>query len=235
MKLMDNKEKKFSIEDFEKGLMLAGYICPASITELSERQQLEEYEKELEKEKKGKYFKKVVLAAEIAAQLYKEPTFGHVKFVKLLYLAENVCKMSLNTNYGRYAAGPLDPKLLYSIDSEFKKQKWFNVSKSEYGYKYEPAENIDRYKVYFLNYFKNENEDIQHLIDLLRDKKTDFCEIVATLFHVWSDLKISNALVNNSALISGFYNWDKAKKRFDEEKLVEAIEWMSSNNIYPCF
>src|SRR5690606_10703308 len=53
--------------------------------------------------KKNDYFKKLVLAAEIAYQLYEEPTFGHVKFVKLLYLCNQVCKIKLTVNFGKYA------------------------------------------------------------------------------------------------------------------------------------
>ena len=49
------KIKPFSLEDFEKGLMLAGYLSPTSISEVNERKELEEYEKKLDSEK-GKTF-----------------------------------------------------------------------------------------------------------------------------------------------------------------------------------
>jgi hypothetical protein len=45
------------------------------------------------------YFKRIVLAAEIADQLYTEPTFGHVKFQKLVYLCEHRCRMRLSERY----------------------------------------------------------------------------------------------------------------------------------------
>jgi len=46
---------------------------------------------------KKDYFKKMVLAAEITSELYSENTFGHKKFVKVLYLCEEVCSMNLST------------------------------------------------------------------------------------------------------------------------------------------
>jgi hypothetical protein len=41
-----NKELGFSFEDFEKGLMLAGYIMPKDVHEYEEREALEKYEEE---------------------------------------------------------------------------------------------------------------------------------------------------------------------------------------------
>src|SRR5258708_48928 len=58
---------------------------------------------------KNDYFKRLVLAAEIANQLHYELTFGHVKFVKVYLLCDKICAMNLSSSYERYAAGPLDP------------------------------------------------------------------------------------------------------------------------------
>lgn len=186
--------------------------------------------------KKNDYFKKLVLAAEIANQLHSEPTFGHVKFVKITYLCNQVCNMRLNVNYGRYAAGPLDPKLMYTVDAEFRRRKWFNVlkSKSKYGgYKYYPGENINDYKIYFSRYYHSQINQINSLIELFRDKKSDFCEIVATVYFLWQDFKTKNKLINNASLIRDFYDWDTKKKRFSESEIIKTIEWMTDNEIVP--
>ncbi len=153
---------------------------------------------------KNDYFKKLVLAAHVAKELHTEPTFGHVKFVKVYLLCDKVCHMNLNSSYGRYAAGPLDPKQMYSIDAEFKKKKWFTVTKTKHGY-----------------------------IDLFRKESSDFCEIVATIFFVWMDFLTKHKLVNNASLINDFYAWDESKKRFTEEELENAIKWMSEKGITP--
>jgi len=159
------------------------------------------------------YFKKLVLAAEIATELHNEFAFGHVKFVKVQYLCDQVCNMNLASNYGRYAAGPLDPKLMYSIDAEFIKRKWFKVSKTTYGYKYIPDEKATEYKKYYPNYFGSIADKISFIINLFRKENSDFCEIVATLFAVWKELLEKNQLIDDSALISSFYGWSERKKK----------------------
>ena len=183
--------------------------------------------------KQNTYFKKLVLAAEVANQLYNEFTFGHVKFVKLLFLCEEVCHMQLNSSYGKYAAGPLDPKSMYSIDAEFRNRKWFDVRKTNYGYKYKPLENIDVYKKYYQSYFSRHQDQIDYIINLFRTEKTDFCEIVATLFAVWKEKQMNNAVVDDAILIEGFYAWSKEKQRFKQLDVLNAITWMKEKSIVP--
>lgn len=182
---------------------------------------------------KNSYFRRLVLAAEIASQLHEEPTFGHIKFVKVQYLCEEVCNMQLKSNYEKFAAGPLDYKSMYSIDAEFKKRRWFNVIKSDYGFRYEPLENLNAYKKYYLNYFSIFSSQINTLIDLLRKEKSEFCEAVATLFAVWKHSLKNTQGISESHLIKNFYDWSEAKKRFKEKYLSEIIVWMKENNVFP--
>ncbi len=183
---------------------------------------------------KKDYFKKMVLAAEITSELYSENTFGHKKFVKVLYLCEEVCSMNLSTKYSKHVAGPLDPKLLHSIDSFFKKNKWFELVKREkFGYKYKPLENFGAHKSYFNNYFELQKEDIYHLLFLFKKQKSNFCEIIATMYYVWSENLNSNNLINEKVLIKGFYDWGEAKKKFKEEELTSAISWMKDKGVFP--
>lgn len=183
---------------------------------------------------KNDYFKKIVLAAEIAFQLYEEPTFGHKKFVKVLYLCQEVCKMRLSTNFEKFAAGPLDAKLMHMIDGEFKKQGWFKlVAREKFGYKYELLDKVEKYKPYYQRYYSKELESIARVIDLFRKSKSDFCEIIATLFYVWKELMSTNTLVNDATLMQGFYEWHPDKKRFQSNQLENAIRWMEEQQIVP--
>jgi|JI102314DRNA_FD_contig_71_2265952_length_2266_multi_2_in_0_out_0_3 hypothetical protein len=182
---------------------------------------------------KNDYFKRLVLAAEIAYQLHEEPTFGHVKFVKVFLLCDHVCNMKLNSVYGKYAAGPLDPKQMYSIDAEFKKRKWFSVTKTDYGYRYHPAEKLDEYRTYYERYFRYSSDGIARILDLFRKHKSDFCEIVATIFYLWKEYLEKRKLVNDASLIKDFYAWDEKKKRFSEKDILNAIAWMNENEITP--
>lgn len=182
---------------------------------------------------KTDYFKKLVLAAEVAYQLHEEPTFGHVKFVKVYLLCDQVCHMNLSSSYGRYAAGPLDPKQMYTFDAQFKKKQWFTITKTGFGFRYSPDSKIQEYATYYKQYFRNQLNDISRIIELFRKQRTDFCEIVATIFFIWKEFIAKHKLVNNASLIKAFYDWGEEKKRFNEEEIVRAIEWMNENAIIP--
>jgi len=158
MKSTKIEKGSFSMSDFEKGLMLAGYITPSSISELAEKEELERHETTVKEGTKNLYFKRVVLAAEIVSKLHAEPSLGRVKFQKLVYLCEHVCDMNLADRYVKQAAGPFDNKFMHSIGQEFSKNKWFAITREQgenkFGYKFIPLENASSYKRYYLNYFE---------------------------------------------------------------------------------
>ena len=190
--------------------------------------------KELKKTQND-YFKKLVLAAEIVNQLWEESTFGHKKFVKVYFVCEKVCALKLSTSYLQYAAGPLDPKHLYTIEAEFKKKKWFTITKRKngYGFEYAPDINVLDYQPYYLRSFKNELGTINNIIELFRKKSSDFCEIVATLLASWLKLLEKNISVDDEILCNEFYAWSKEKIKFKRPQLNEALEWMRTNEIVP--
>ncbi len=68
-------------------------------------------------------FKRAVWAAEIVSQLHAEPTFGRVKFEKLLYLSEYHLGADFESNYQRAAAGPLDRGMLGSVEKIMRDSK----------------------------------------------------------------------------------------------------------------
>jgi hypothetical protein len=228
------------MEDFEQGLMLAGIVTPASAKELHEREVLEEHEGSLIKKKGNKdntFFKRVTLAAEIAAQMHEEPTFGRVKFQKLVYLCEHAASMNLNDRYAKQAAGPFDNRFMHSIEAQFTKNKWFKVEKKQDG-KYNrsvyiPLEKIDDYKKYYSAYFKNHAEGIQYILDLFIKMKTDVTEIAATLYACLIELGKEGKAVTEDNLLAKFYDWSEAKSRFEKEEVVKTWNWMIEKRIVP--
>lgn len=230
MKLTNNNKREFSMDDFEKGLMLAGLVLPGSVAELNDRQALEDYEKRLKTEKGKTYFKRVVLAAEIAFQLHNELTFGRVKFQKLVYLCEHAANMNLETHYSKQVAGPFDNKFMHSIEIEFKKHKWFEVEKINDGFfhrsVYKPLALVDTYRPYFQSYFKDDSWKIQHVIDLFKSAKTDKTEIAATLYACYLELIEHSGSFTFNDLSCKFYEWSEKKTRFDTELVQSTWEWM---------
>jgi len=235
MKSTNNKKSSFSIEGFEKGLMLAGFISPASVSDIQERQKLEKYEKMLKSEKKNMYFKRVVLAAEIAFELHAEPTFGRIKFQKLVYLCEHAAQMDLQNRYLKKAAGPFDNKFMHSIEKEFADQKWFAVEKINDEKMnrsiYKPLSQVENYKPYFQSYFSRQEENINYVVDLFRKEKTDITEIAATLHACLLELKDIGSQFSLSDIFDKFYNWSDKKKRFNPSVVEKVWEWMIEKHL----
>lgn len=190
---------------------------------------------EMKLSKSQSFFRRAVLAAKIAHEYCNEPTFGSVKFQKMVYLSEQISEMKFVSNYRKQAAGPMDHKFIHSIKKEFEKQKWFEV-KQEGEYRkwvFYPLENMPAYEQYYQNYFGNTNTDIQFLIDSFRKWKTDDVELVATLFACWLEVNEENSLINDQVLIKKIYGWHKAKEKFTESDISKGIRWMEENGVYP--
>jgi hypothetical protein len=240
MKSTKIKKSTFTMEDFEQGLMLAGLVTPGSAKELHEREVLEEYERSTTPKKLIKdntFFKRVTLAAEIATQMHKEPTFGRIKFQKLMYLCEHAASMGLNDRYSKQAAGPFDRKFMHSIETQFAKNKWFRVEKKQDGkYNrsvYTPLEKADDYKKFYNSYFKAHGEKIQYILDLFKKLKTDTTEIAATLFACMIELNGEGISITEANLLEKFYAWSEAKGRFDNKDVVNTWSWMIEKQIVP--
>jgi hypothetical protein len=240
MKSIKFKKQIFTMEDFEQGLMLAGIVTPSSIKELHEKEMLREYELLRTKEpgkKDNIFFKRVTLAAEIVSQMHEEPTFGRIKFQKLMYLCEHAALMDLNERYQKQAAGPFDNKFMHSIMTQFKKNKWFDVETKRDGTYhrsvYVQLEKADDYKKYYDSYFKSEHEKIQYILDLFRTIKTDTTEIAATLYFCAVELNNEKKEVTDLNLLEKFYKWSEAKSRFSENTVRATWEWMVKKNIIP--
>lgn len=182
------------------------------------------------------YFKRVVLAAEIVSQLYNEPTFGHVKFQKLMFLCENIKGMNINYEYSKQAAGPFDNKLMHTIDRELEKQKWVRVEKTKSGnfsrFVFIPLEKFNSHKLYYSHYFEDFDSKIQWFINTFRKAKTDQVELVATLYACKMELVKHGKQVNNSNLISLLYDWSKEKHKYTLETALSTIRMMEDNSIF---
>lgn len=187
--------------------------------------------------KKQIYFRRVVLAAEIASKLHDQLTFGHVKFQKLVYLCEQVSRMNLHSNYSKQAAGPYDRKFMHSIDKELNRQKWFDVKlENKDGHKkytYTPGVNLPKSKKYYENYFSEYDQDIQSLISTFKTASSMQVELIATLYACWEDNSVRNENVSNDKLVEDFYKWSEEKEKFKEEKVRNAIDWLKEKGIRP--
>ena len=180
------------------------------------------------------YFRRSVLAAEISDRLCDEPTFGHVKMEKILFLTERLCHINIGSHYHRDAAGPYDNRALRSIDSQLKKQKWFEVRRTEKGNRYVPMQNRGKHKTYFDKYFSAVLPTFEKIIDTFKTQNTERCEIVATLYSAWEDLLHSNKPFTDADIVNEVLNnWHESKKRISQDRWLSAIQWMRENGFAP--
>ena len=191
--------------------------------------------------KQEAFLRKLMLASHIVYELCDEPTFGHTKLMKLLYLSEQVGNMALQTNYKKFAAGPFDGKTLTLIDQEYKKNKWFTLEKRSFtahGQQreatiYKKTEKSFCYKKHFDNYFGQESDSINKLISLFRNEKTQLAEIVATLYFAWNELIAKKTIISESILIKAFYDFHKEKKKFTKEQILDGHRFMLEHGVHP--
>lgn len=180
------------------------------------------------------YFRRSVLAAEIADRLCEEPTFGHVKMEKLIFLTEHLCHIDIDSHYHRDAAGPYDNRALRSIDSQMKKQKWFEAKKEDKGYRYIPMQNRGGHKKYFEKYYAAVMPMFEKIIDTFRSSTTEQCEIVATLYSAWDDLLQSHkSFTDDDILNEVLNNWHESKKRISRNRWQTELGWMRSQGLTP--
>jgi type I restriction enzyme S subunit len=180
------------------------------------------------------YFMRSVLAAEIIDRLHAEPTFGHVKFEKMIFLVEHLCNVDTGSTYHRDAAGPYDNKAMRSIDSQLRKQRWFDARKIEERYQYQPMVNRGKHKVYFERYFAGIGASFDTIINTFRTFSTERCEIVATLFAAWNDLLKQNAPISDDVIVGEVLNnWHESKKRIPADRWRKALAWMRDKGFAP--
>ena len=185
--------------------------------------------------KPNSYFRRTVFAAEIIDQMCDNPTFGHVKFQKCLFVAQHHLRIGdFEENYFRQAAGPFDNRLVRSVDSQLAKSQWFQAEKKGERYSYKRLDKCGGHKTYFDRYFGTEADRLRKLLDLFRPLDTDRAEIVATLYAVWNDFLLQGKLINDDQMVEEVLtNWDESKTRFKRERWHKALEWMRKEGVVP--
>lgn len=179
------------------------------------------------------YYKRSVLAAEIVWQLHKEPTLGHLKLQKLIFLCQKTTNMQLATNFLRQAMGPYDNQLMRSIDKQLNDHKWFEYNSAE-KLKYQPLEKAGEHHADYLKYFSSESTNIQYIIDTFKQSKSSVVEIVATLYACMENiLNERNILYSEVLLLKRFYEWSEEKQKFSEDEVKAVLKRMKEIGIVP--
>jgi len=184
----------------------------------------------------NKHFARALLSAEVVHQLHDEPTFGRIKHQKILHLCEYIAQIEeVAGEYHREAAGPLDNRMIYSVEAELKKQHWYEeYRRDKFGHAYRPLDKAGGHRKYIERYWPDKLPVIQRLVDMMRTWDTERCEIFATAYAAWNDLLIWNQDSSDKAILKEILErWHEAKKRISEERWLKALAWMRKEGLTP--
>lgn len=182
-------------------------------------------------------FKRSVLAAYIADTLCDHPTFGRVKFQKLLHLCEAHLEIQeVAGHYRRDAAGPFDAQMMQSVHSQIQRQGWIVTEKREggKGTLYRRGANAGGYKEYFDRYFGDRKDAVDDLLVLLKTADTQQAEIVSTAFAAWNDLLLEGKTPTDDDIVDLILNdWTESKRKITSERWRSALHWMREKSLVP--
>lgn len=182
-------------------------------------------------------FKRSVLAAYIADTLCDHPTFGRVKFQKLLHLCEAHLEIQeVAGHYRRDAAGPFDAQMMQSVHSQIQRQGWIVTEKRDggKGTLYRRGANADGYKEYFDRYFGDRKDAVDDLLVLLKAADTQQAEIVSTAFAAWNDLLLEGKSPTDDDIVDLILNdWTESKRKITSERWRSALHWMREKDLVP--
>lgn len=182
-------------------------------------------------------FKRAVLAAHIADTLCDHPSFGRVKFQKLLHLCEaHLGLEEVAGHYHRDAAGPFDTQMMQSVHSQIEKPGWFTIEKREgnKGTLYRRGPQVDAYKPHFDRSFGDRRQAIDELLALIGPMSTQQAEIVSTTFAAWNDLLLEGRTPSDAQIVDLILNdWTDSKRQITPDRWHAALGWMREKGLVP--
>lgn len=182
---------------------------------------------------KDNIFAQAILLCKIIEKL-RNYNLGRVKAEKTLYLIEKEVGFDFNNKYVREAAGPLSENIYKCESIISKKNKWVNIKKVKKHIEYETLPNFHKYSQYYDKYFSSYDNQIENIIDIIRNYSTDKAEMVATLYAAWNDFIIKKDKVSDKEIVKDVReNWNDRKKRFNEREWLEVLEEMKQNGLTP--
>jgi type I restriction enzyme S subunit len=177
----------------------------------------------------NRHFPRALLSAEIVHHFHAEPTFGHTKHQTIFHLCEHIARIGeIGGQYHREAAGPLDNKLIYANEAELKKQQWYaEVKRDSYGHAYHALPKAGAHRMNVERDWPEKLATIEKLIELMRDWKTERCEIFCTAYAAWNDFLLQGREPTDEAILHEILDcWNESKKRIPAERWLSAIHWM---------
>ncbi|MDB5320020.1 MAG: restriction endonuclease subunit [Phycisphaerales bacterium] len=178
------------------------------------------------------------VAAFLVHEFKTDSHFHRTKLEKLNHLLEYHCGVELRRKPIRDERGPNDFRALLEAErfAAGAAQGWFTVHDNPdgYGYDYRPGPRLAAAANEQRRAFGDKLPDVQRLVNLLRDKPTKECEIIATLYAAWNDLLLAGQRPGDDAIVrEARENWHPSKKKIPLTSWRAGLDWMRTNQIIP--
>jgi type I restriction enzyme S subunit len=180
----------------------------------------------------------VDLSCYLVDRLVAKPTFGRTTHMKLIYLADTHLGFNFHGEYMREAAGPLD-KNIYQVEKQAEASGWYTHTSAplKSGVEkvtYHATDALAAKAQQVAEALADRRQELDRVITLLGNKKTEEVEIVATLFAAWNDALLDGQSPSDDWIIREVReNWHAEKQRFTAEKLGHWLDWMRKHHLIP--
>ncbi len=181
----------------------------------------------------GLAFKRAAVASYIVSRLASEPTFGRVKFVKMMYFAEKHIGIELEGEYEKKAAGPFDSQGMGDLEDFAKFHGFFDRVKKDNRYIYRVGKNIKGVLCHAEIILGDKKDEMDVMLNLFSRMDTKEIELIATIYAVWNDFFIDGHDPGIDEIVKNVWSWHEAKSKFTKSYIKSSIEWLLKNEFIP--
>jgi type I restriction enzyme, S subunit len=164
----------------------------------------------------------------------KEEAFlAEVKMEKSCHLGEyNIPQLKFNRRPVKEKHGPVDFERLNKLIAYAADNDIFYYNKSASYEKYTEGTNFHSYFSEAISAFRPFIKQVNHLLQLLFSLDTNTIDLYATTFAAWNNLIILKKPTTEKD-IAKEARWHELKKRFTDNDIKEAIQFLKANNLAP--
>lgn len=188
--------------------------------------------------KPSKEHARAAVSGYLVSRLASKRNFGRTAHMKHLYFAESLLGLDLGGRYMREAAGPLDTGI-YELEKRAEAAGWYTHSaetlpSGNEKVSYQPGKALKAIAEEGITVLGRSRAEMDRLIDLMGDLKTEPVEIIATLFAAWNDSLLDGQTPDDNWIIKEVReNWHVSKQRFTPAELKKWLGWMRQNDVVP--
>jgi type I restriction enzyme S subunit len=218
---------------------LTGFSNSEILESLSKNAGSDDKYESISNHEKDIFYIRASVDAYILDYLKGDPHLHRTKMEKATHLIEYHCKVDLQRNPVRDAAGPSDYSSRIKVESVASKKGFYTTQTTlqQNGFKeisYTLLDSVSAKIKIAEEYFGERIDEVNILLNLIRPLNTKQSEVVATLYGSWNDFLINGKQPTDNEIIQDVRNnWDIKKKRIPQPLWDWGLNWMRINYIIP--